>query len=532
MRLLAGALCVLSAAVSARATVGTIDTIAGTGTAGIAGDGGPAIAAELNHPRQLAVDAAGNVFVAEVDNHRVRRIDPGGTISSVAGTTAGFSGDLGPATAAQLRRPVDVAVDTGGNVFVADLDNHRIRRIDAVTGIITTVAGTTGGFSGDGGPATAAQLFAPYSIAVDTGGNLFIGDLGNQRVRRVDAVSGIITTVAGTGTPGFSGDGGPAIAADLYQPIDVVVDGAGTFLVADFSNQRVRRIDGATGVITTVLGTGTAGTAGDGGLGTAAETAGPVGLTFDMDGSLFVVELDNRRVRRIDAASGLVFTVAGTGAAGTSGDGGPATAATMEGPFGAALAADGALLVADRLGHQIRRAAVVPAPCPGGAPADRHRLRVRNLHTALDDDRLSLRGLATLPFPFAPALDPQANGVRVVVTDFAESAVLLDAVVAPGASWRTNGPGTAWTFGSGGTAEGITAVAVRTNPAHPGLVRFKVKGTAGGRYGAMRVPVAAFVGLDASAPPSAPCVVARWPALPPASPSCAVTPGGRELRCD
>jgi sugar lactone lactonase YvrE len=524
--------CALTSWVAAHAAVGPIGTIAGTGSPGIAGDGGPALSAELNHPRQLAIDAGGNVFVAEVDNHRVRRIDPGGTITTVAGTTAGFSGDLGPATAAQLRRPVDVAVDAAGNVFVADLDNHRIRRIDAATGIITTVAGTTGGFSGDGGPATAAQLFAPYSIAVDGAGNLFIGDLGNQRVRHVDAGTGIITTVAGTGTAGFSGDGGPAVAAELYQPIDVVVDAAGNVFVADFSNSRVRRVDGSTGIITTVFGTGTAGFAGDGGLATAADTDGPVGLAFDADGSLFVVELSNRRVRRIDAATSLVFTVAGTGEAGVSGDGGPATAATMEGPFGAALASDGALLVADRLGQQIRRAAPAIVPCAGGTAAAKHRLRVRNLHTPAGDDRLSLRGLATLAFPFTPPLDPAANGVRIVVTDFAETAMLFDVTLRGGAGWRSNGPGTSWIFAGDGTLEGITSAAVRTSPTRPGTIRFKVKGAAGGRYGAMRLPVAAFIVLDPSAPAGPQCLDGRWPAVPPVSPSCAVTPAGRELRCD
>lgn len=532
MRRLVLLLCIVTGSVTARGAVGPIGTVAGIGTAGSAGDGGPATAAQLNHPRQLAVDVPGNVFIAEVDNHRVRRIDPGGIITTVAGTTAGFSGDLGPATAAQMRRPVDVAVDPAGNVFVADLDNHRIRRIDASTGTITTVVGTTAGFSGDGGPATTAQLFAPYSIAVDGAGNLFIGDLGNQRVRRVDAGTGIITTVAGTGTPGFSGDGGPATAAELYQPIDVTVNAAGDLFVADFSNHRVRRVDGTTGIITTVIGTGVAGSAGDGGLATAAQSDGPVGVTLDADGGLFVVELNNRRVRRIDATTGLVFTVAGTGEAGVSGDGGPATAATMDGPFGTALASDGALLIADRLGQQIRRAAIVAIPCAGGVPVDKPRLSVRNLHTVAGDDRLSLRGLATLPFPFTPALDPPADGVRLVVTDFAEAAVLLDATIPAGAAWRSNGPGTSWTFVSDGTPDGITTASVRTYPARPGIVRFKVKGTAGGRYGAMRLPVVAFFVLDPSAPSSTQCLVAAWPAAPPASPSCALTPAGRELRCD
>ena len=314
---------------SALASIGTITTVAGIGSPGLAGEGGPASAAELNEPRQLALDGAGNLFLAEVNNHRVRRVD-------------------------------------------------------ATTGIITTVAGSTPGFSGDGGPATAAELFAPYAVTSDGPGNLFIADLGNARVRRVDAVTGIITTVAGTGTEGFSGDDGPAIAAELDRPIDLALDAAGNLFIADFLNQRVRRVDVLTGLISTVAGNGTLGFRGDGGPATAARLASPVGIGLDVAGNLFVAEIDNRRVRRLDAATGIITTVAGTGGAGVSGDGGPATGATMETPFGVVLDANGALFIADRAAHRIRRADAVANPCPSGGAAVSPRLAVRATHPPAD----------------------------------------------------------------------------------------------------------------------------------------------------
>lgn len=237
-------------------------TIAAAGLGpGFEGDGGPAVEAHLDNPNGLALDGAGNLFIADTLNHRVRRVSPDGFIATVAGNGACcFSGDGGPAVNAQLDTPFGVAVDTAGNLFIADEYNQRIRKVSA-DGIITTVAGNgTSGFSGDGGPGINAQLSYPAAVAVDSAGNLFIADYNNRRVRMV-STGGIITTVAGNGQPppcaiscvGSSGDGGPAIAAQLIGPLDVAVDGAGRLLIADFGN--IRSIS-TSGVIGTLAGGG------------------------------------------------------------------------------------------------------------------------------------------------------------------------------------------------------------------------------------------------------------------------------------
>jgi sugar lactone lactonase YvrE len=221
---------------------GVISTVAGNGTAGFSGDGGPATSAQLYNPYGVAVDTAGNLFIADATNNRVRKVTPGGVISTVAGNgTGGYSGDGGPATAAQLYSPTGVAVDTAGNLFIADPGNYRVRKVTP-GGVIGTVAGNGyQGHSGDGGPATAAQLYYPYGVAVDTAGDLFIADTNNYRVRKVTP-GGVISTVAGNGTPGFSGDGGPATSAWLYMPFGVAVDTAGNLFIADYGNNRIRKV--------------------------------------------------------------------------------------------------------------------------------------------------------------------------------------------------------------------------------------------------------------------------------------------------
>src|SRR3990170_2937888 len=236
---------------TALAAAGDISTIAGTGVGGFSGDGAAATGAQLYYPTGVAVDGVGNVFIADIANHRVRRVDAvTGLISTIAGTgTPGFSGDGGAATGAQLNSPYGVAVDGGGNVFIADTYNHRVRRVDVGTGLISTIAGTgTAGFSGDGAAATSAQLNFPWGVAVDGGGNVFIADTNNQRVRRVDAGTGLISTIAGT-TAGFSGDGAAATSAQLNNPYRVGVDDVGNVFIADTDNHRVRRVDAVTGFI-------------------------------------------------------------------------------------------------------------------------------------------------------------------------------------------------------------------------------------------------------------------------------------------
>ena len=215
------------------------------GTQGFSGDGGAATSASLYYPVGVAVDGSGNLFIADTQNHRVRQVDATGVITTVAGNgTLWFSGDGGAATSASLFYPSGVALDGSGNLFISDGGNQRVRRVDAATGVITTVAGngTSDDFSGDGGPATSVRLFSPEGVAADGSGNLFIADHDNQAVRRVDAATGIITTVAGTGTPGFTGDGGDATSASLSLPSGVAVDGSGNLFIADSSNSRVRLV--------------------------------------------------------------------------------------------------------------------------------------------------------------------------------------------------------------------------------------------------------------------------------------------------
>ncbi len=287
---------------------GIITTVAGTGVAGFNGDNISATTAQLQNPRGVFVDGSGNIFIADGDNQRIRKVDAGGIITTVAGTgVSGFSGDGGPATVAKLNNPYAVSVDGSGNIFIVDGDNQRIRKVDA-GGTITTVAGTgVSGFSGDGGPATAAKLDGPYDVSVDGSGNIFIADRTNQRIRKVDA-GGSITTVAGTGVSGFSGDGGPATAAKLKFSTGVFVDGSGNIFIADILNQRIRKVD-AGGTITTVAGTGVRGFSGDGGAATAAQLANPIAVAVDGSGNIFIADQRNRCIRKV---GGQLSTVAST----------------------------------------------------------------------------------------------------------------------------------------------------------------------------------------------------------------------------
>ena len=283
-----------------------IFTFAGTGEAGDGGDGGPAAKAQLSEPRGLAVDGSGNLYVADSGNHRIRRIDAEGVITTIAGTgDRGFGGDGGPAAEAQFASPSGLATDELDNLYVADSGNHRIRRIDA-EGVITTIAGTGDrGFSGDGGPATEAQFAAPSDLAVDGAGNLYVADFGNQLIRRIDA-EGVVTTIAGSG-PGFRvggplGDGGPATEAQFVAPSDLAVDGSGNVYVTDSRGIRIRRID-AEGVITTIVGSGPdssqGGYSGDGAPATEAQLSEPRGLAVDGSGNLYVADSGNQRIRVI-----------------------------------------------------------------------------------------------------------------------------------------------------------------------------------------------------------------------------------------
>jgi trimeric autotransporter adhesin len=356
--------------VDAPAPTKMMTTVAGNGTPGFNGDGS-AIQASLRQPVAVAVDLSGNLYIADAFNHRVRRVSKAGLISTIAGTgAAGYSGDGGPATAAQLNSPTGVAIDGAGNVFIADLANERIRKITASTGVIATVAGTgSPGFLGDGGPASAARLSGPFAIALDSAANLYIADEYNQRVRRVDAVSGVITTIAGTGVAASGGDGGPANAAWLNNPVAVAIDVAGNIYIAELLGHRVRKIAAAAGVISTFAGDGEAGYRGEGGPATAAGLFTPVGLALDGPGNLYIADAGNDRVRRVSATTGVITTVAGSGSQRAfdppnfGGDGGAATAAQIDLPTGVAIDAAGNVYIADEINNRVRKAAAaVPEP--------------------------------------------------------------------------------------------------------------------------------------------------------------------------
>ncbi|MFN8040870.1 MAG: fibronectin type III domain-containing protein [Acidimicrobiales bacterium] len=351
-------------------TGGTITTVVGNGSAAFSGDNGSATTAQLDTPQGITFDPSGNLYVADASNDRVRRITPAGTITTVAGSgSSGFSGDGAQATSAKLRGPADVAVDAAGNLYIADAGNDRVRKVTPA-GVISTVAGTGAfGSSGDGGPAAAATFRAVDGVAVDTSGNLYIADGIDHRIRKV-APGGTITTFAGTGTAGYSGDGGPATAAALNHPVAVDTDAAGNVYISDGNNARIRRVAPA-GTITTVAGNGSFGFSGDNGAATAAALANPSGVAFDATGAMYVADSSNYRVRRV--ANGTISTVAGTGTDGFSGDGAAATAARVTGPASVAVDASGSVHFSDvdlvQLGsHGSNRIRKVVAATTPGAP--------------------------------------------------------------------------------------------------------------------------------------------------------------------
>jgi sugar lactone lactonase YvrE len=334
-----------------------ISTVAGNGIGGYSGDGGPAINAKLYYPGGSAVDSAGNIYIADSENNRVRMVNKStGVITTIAGTEQyGFSGDGGPAVSAQLDYPSGVAVDSAGNIYIADSVNFKIRKIAAGTGIISTVAGNGQyGFSGDGGPATSAALTEVFGVVVDGAGNLYIADTYNNRIRKVSASTGIITTVAGSGDFGDGGDYGPATSAQLSFPNGVAVDASGNLFIADTENSEIRRVDATTGTITRIAGYANSGYAGDGGPASEAALSYPEGVGVDSAGDVFIADSGNSVVREIIASTDVIATIAGNGAYGYGGDGGPAVNAQFSYPQGVAVDSSGNVFITDNGSSTIR----------------------------------------------------------------------------------------------------------------------------------------------------------------------------------
>ncbi len=353
---------------------GQIITIAGNGTRGFSGDGGPALQAQLFSPSGVAVDSMDNIFIADLNNFRIRKVIPitdsvttfdnfiiadplqpliaPGTITTVAGSGGiNFFGDNDLATKAGLPFPTNIALDTNGNIFIAD-GSGRIRRVDAPSGIITTSAGNGSFiFSGDNGLAVLAGMDA-QGVAIDSNGNIFVADTLNNRIRRVDAITNNVTTFAGNGLKGASGDTGLATNASLFSPSNIALDLAGNLFIADTANHRIRRVT-PNGIITTVAGNGAAGFSGDNGLAVAASLNNPLAITIDRAGNLFIADTFNNRIRRV-TPNGIITTVAGDGTPLFGGDGSLATRSGLNGPSGVAIDSTGNLIIVDSRNQAIR----------------------------------------------------------------------------------------------------------------------------------------------------------------------------------
>jgi sugar lactone lactonase YvrE len=330
----------------------TITTLAGTGVAGFGGDSGQATAAQINNPFFIALDSAGNLFIADQFNNRIRKLATDGTITTVAGTgTGSFSGDGAAATSAAIHDPCGIVLDNSGNIYISDTFNSVVRKISS-SGIISTFAGTgTPGSTGDGAAATLATLDRPIGLALDSTGRLYIADTNGSRIRMV-ATDGTISTVAGTGVVGSVGDGGPATSALLNRPQGIAFDAAGSLYIADSANHLIRKVT-TDGTITTVAGNGTAGFSGDGGPATQASLWYPKGVLVDAAGNLLIVDSFNSRIRVV-APNGTITTLAGSGIIGDQGDGDDALKAQLRFPSSVALAASGKLYIADTQNSRIR----------------------------------------------------------------------------------------------------------------------------------------------------------------------------------
>lgn len=331
----------------------TLSTVAGNGKQGYSGDNGVAVNAMLNHPWGMAIDDLGNIYFADYVNSRVRKINASnGQITTIAGTGKnGYNGDNIDARSAQLNAPMSVAVDQQGNIYIADDGNYRVRKINANNGKITTVAGTgLHGYAGDGGPAANAQLGDPWHISVDGDNNLFITDYSNNCIRKVNALNGVITTVAGTGVGGYSGDEGLATKASLNLPVATAIDSYGNVFIADFNNNCIRKLDTETGIVTTVAGNGSYGRSTEGVRAVNAVLAYPGGVAIDGDDNVYFTDSDNERICKINASDGMISIIAGGG----TGSDSLALSAKLNGPQAIALSS-GNLYFSDTYDFKIKK---------------------------------------------------------------------------------------------------------------------------------------------------------------------------------
>jgi len=414
------------------------------------------------------VDTAGNIYIADTQNCRIRKVTAStGVISTIAGNgTCGYAGDGKAATSAELFEPSGVAVDSASNVYIADWDNSRIRKITASTGIISTVAGNGArGYSGDGGKATSAKLSSPFGVAIDSSGNIYIADVGNYRIRKVTVSTGFISTVAGNGTQGYSGDGGPATSAKMQGPTGVAVDTAGNIYIADSYGNRIRKVTASTGIISTVAGNGNIGHSGDGGPATSAQLYYPYGVAVDTASNIYIADNDNYRIRKITASTGIISTMAGNGTCGYSGNGGTATSAELcLGLGGVAVDTTGNVYIADQYNERTRAVGPIkvapaitwatPAPISYG--------------TALSATQLDASTMVPGTFAYSPpsgtllAAGSQTLSVTFTPTDLidyspATATVLL--TIAPAVPTITWAPPAAITYGTALSATQLDATA-------------------------------------------------------------------------
>ena len=472
--------------VKVSASTGLISTVAGNGVFGYNGDGIAATSAELSSPTGVAVDGAGNIYIADFGNNRIRKVSAStGLISTVAGNgTQGYNGDGIAATSAELDLPVGVAVDGAGNIYIADFGNNRIRKVSASTGLISTVAGNgTQGYNGDGIAATSAELNYPVNVAVDDAENIYVGDTNNDRVRKVSASTGLISTVAGNGTQGYNGDGIAATSAGLYFPDGVAVDSAGNIYIADAGDNRIRKVSASTGLISTVAGNGTQGYNGDGIAATSAQLYNPNGVAVDSAGNLFIADYSNQRIRKVSAgASGLSF--ASTAVGSTSSDS-PQTVA---------------------LSNNGNAALTFPIPSSGNNPSISPSFTLNSSggtacplvgSTASSASTLAPGASCTLPISFVPTSAGSING-SLVLTD--NSMNVSNAAQTISLSGTGTGVSTTTSLGSSlnpssyGQSVTITAtVAAASGTATPtGTVQFSVDGSPAGSAATLSSGTAAY----------------------------------------